>query len=329
MALAQFMTPLDTKHKTTGVPMNHSMPQLTNFLSQFNSNFTSSASTSNSATSGNTTTITNDCFKNVSSLHSFDLKITKQQPGFATYDSKAVSEPTPPPSPVAGDTCVIKKIKNALSSATLSSMTGSGTTTMSTLTSTTTTTTSLSSAQQPSSLQATKSLLTLLTKETTLVNSTVHTPATTPTSCVGGSGNLFIDPFDLRNKLARLASQANELAHNFFIVLLDCRSFSDFNSKRIKDSVHLNCRDKINKKRLLTRKITVKDLIASESVKSKFGGCGGGENSSADTDENLIIIYDDMTSDADELQSESNPLKIVSDNIKQTGLNNDCKILKG
>ena len=41
----------------------------------------------------------------------------------------------------------------------------------------------------------------------------------------------------------------------------------------------------------------------------------------------LIVIYDDKTSDLEELND--NPVKIVQDNIKQSGFQNDCKILKG
>jgi hypothetical protein len=43
----------------------------------------------------------------------------------------------------------------------------------------------------------------------------------------------------------------------------------------------------------------------------------------------MIVIYDDKTSDLSELQSESNPLKIVQENIKQSGYKKECKILKG
>jgi hypothetical protein len=43
----------------------------------------------------------------------------------------------------------------------------------------------------------------------------------------------------------------------------------------------------------------------------------------------MIVIYDDKTSNLNELQSESNPLKIVQENIKQCGYKKECKILKG
>ena len=54
------------------------------------------------------------------------------------------------------------------------------------------------------------------------------------------------------------------------ILFLDCRSFPDFYTKHIKNSVHLNCRDKIIKKRLQTKKLSVRDLIGSEEMKQLF-----------------------------------------------------------
>ena len=44
--------------------------------------------------------------------------------------------------------------------------------------------------------------------------------------------------------------------------------------------------------------------------------------------EKIIVLYDD-TCDVKELQSDSNPLKIVQENIKQFGYKKECKILKG
>lgn len=188
----------------------------------------------------------------------------------------------------------------------------------------------------------------------------------------------FIDP----SKLIELSKKA-------LVILLDCRTYTEFNTKHIKDSVHLNCRDKLIKKRLQARKLTVKDLISCEEIKSKLdsnedellvnasktsaafnttaalaaaaanivssstckiinrlSSCNslsklgnedehdvisGSSNllNSNDINKNMIVIYDDTTSDVAELQSESNPLKIVQENIKQSGYKKECKILKG
>ena len=72
----------------------------------------------------------------------------------------------------------------------------------------------------------------------------------------------FIEAQELKRKLLELPK--------FIVILLDCRTYTDFNLKHIKDSVHLNCRDKLIKKRLQTRKLTVKDLISNEDVKNKL-----------------------------------------------------------
>ncbi len=321
------MSPLDNKHdlvdKTAGgliaPAINYSMP-LGSLFSHFNTNFSGSSSTqvtqkSTALTDGD---VTEAMMMRTSSLQSIDLSLTKPTAGFSLL-ADSPTHKLAATSPVNESTCVFKKIRNTFSSSSSSSKT----------TTTTSNNNSITSKQATTNTSTCRSLLSLLNKETILVNSTLQASS----SC-----STFIDPFDLGNKLAKLASHANELAQNFFIVLLDCRSFSDFNSKRIKDSVHLNCRDKINKKRLLTQKITVKDLISSESIKSRFdmnnnaeakSSCVSTKTSEPKKDESLIIIYDETTSDLNDLQRESNPLKIVSDNIKHAGFNNDCKILKG
>jgi hypothetical protein len=169
----------------------------------------------------------------------------------------------------------------------------------------------------------------------------------------------FIDPFELKNRFLEISSK-------FLVILLDCRTYTDFSSKHIKDSVHLNCRDKLTRKRLQSRKLTVKDLISCEEVKSKFESnnlpVGGVDISheiskltsskqpqqqhfcsnlneqeyleasfskNNNNNDNIIVLYDDTTSELTDLQSESNPLKIVQENIKQSGYKKECKILKG
>ena len=109
----------------------------------------------------------------------------------------------------------------------------------------------------------------------------------------------------------------------------------------------MNCRDKLTKKRLQSRKLTVKDLISCEEVKSKFESTEPKSNADSayqtelnDEDfekfvknskktEEVIVLIDDTTSDLNDLQSDSNPLKIVQENIKQSGYKKECKILKG
>lgn len=209
-----------------------------------------------------------------------------------------------------------------------------------------------------------------------------HTQATTASSHSSTFCSLFIEPLELKRKLLELPK--------FIVILLDCRTYTDFNVKHIKDSVHLNCRDKLIKKRLQARKLTVKDLISNEEIKKKLdsnedclinnvkavasagfaslvnnsskiitrlSSCTqsnlskmltsdeeisnlkiqddfkentnlSGDDTTSDIDK-MIVIYDDKTSDLSELQCESNPLKIVQENIKQSGYKKECKILKG
>jgi len=155
----------------------------------------------------------------------------------------------------------------------------------------------------------------------------------------------FIDPFDLKKKLFEIQSK--------IIIFLDCRSFNDFNLKRIKDSVHLNCRDRLTKKRLQTLKLSVKDLISCEQIKNKFeidtnkvqstapnriatsfnslNNSNHNEKTKNDNrqTDGMVVIYDDTTTDPKDLQNDSNPLRIVQENMRRYGFKNQCKILKG
>ena len=112
-----------------------------------------------------------------------------------------------------------------------------------------------------------------------------------------------------------------------FLIFLDCRTIADFNSKHIKDSVHLNVRDKITKKRLQSQKITIKDLISCERIKNKLGLTY--QNANKNVVRSCIVLYDETTSDLKDLLTDSNPLRIVKDNIEQSGYQQECKILKG
>lgn len=148
----------------------------------------------------------------------------------------------------------------------------------------------------------------------------------------------FIEPSDLKHMLL-------DISQRFFVIVLDCRTFTDFNMQHIKESVHLNCRDKLIRRRLASRKLQVKDLIACESTKSKIvdnsppmaksnahpSSCSLAnlnldENENA---QNMIVLYDNTTADVKDLEVEQNPLRIVQENIKQSGYKKQCKILKG
>lgn len=129
--------------------------------------------------------------------------------------------------------------------------------------------------------------------------------------------NLFIEPSELKNQFIKSLIP---------VIFLDCRTAKDFNQVHITNSVHLNCRDKIIKKRLENKKISFVDLINCKETKKKIDSIKNYNTESRSICE-LFVLYDDKTSDPDELKD--NPLKIVQENIKQSGYENDCKILKG
>lgn len=260
---------------------------------------------------------------------------------------------------------------------------------------------------------------------TTAAAAAASAPATnnTPSSSSSASSP-FIDPSELMKNLCEISKKP-------CVILLDCRPYTEFNNKHIKDSVHLNCRDKLIKKRLQMQKITIRDLISCELTKSKLdsallsscsssstdsessmsessddscsrsstNSCSSSSSSSSkkqavecnlnsmilsnhmsnkldydkmtttstssrlsnysissfnnlstssnssctststssssssDTDsasdENIIVIYDDTTADDKDLLADSNPLKIVQENLKKAGIRKECKILKG
>ncbi|CAF0837725.1 unnamed protein product [Brachionus calyciflorus] len=115
------------------------------------------------------------------------------------------------------------------------------------------------------------------------------------------------------------------------VIFLDCRTAKDFNSVHIKNSIHLNCRDKLIKKRLEAKKMSVVDLINCQETKKKLLESVNVKEAqnylNSKSLSEMIVIYDDKTSDLDELKD--NPLKIVQENIKQFGVKSECKILKG
>lgn len=71
----------------------------------------------------------------------------------------------------------------------------------------------------------------------------------------------------------------------------------------------------------------------STSSNSSCTSSSTSSSNSSDTDstpdENIIVIYDDTTADDKDLLADSNPLKIVQENLKKAGIRKECKILKG
>lgn len=99
-------------------------------------------------------------------------------------------------------------------------------------------------------------------------------------------------------------------------VIIDCRPFMEYNKSHIRGAVHINCSDKISRRRLQQGKITVLDLISCREGKDSFKGIFSKE----------IVVYDESTTDPNRLTS-SQPLNVVLDSLRREG--KDPIILKG
>uniref|UniRef100_A0A8C8HB51 Dual specificity protein phosphatase 10 n=1 Tax=Oncorhynchus tshawytscha TaxID=74940 RepID=A0A8C8HB51_ONCTS len=101
-------------------------------------------------------------------------------------------------------------------------------------------------------------------------------------------------------------------------VIIDCRPFMDYNKSHIQGAVHINCSDKISRRRLQQGKITVLDLLScrESSGKDSFKGIFSKE----------IVVYDESTMDPQRVTS-SQPLHVVLDSLKREG--KDPIVLKG
>ncbi|XP_060770158.1 dual specificity protein phosphatase 10 isoform X3 [Neoarius graeffei] len=99
-------------------------------------------------------------------------------------------------------------------------------------------------------------------------------------------------------------------------LIIDCRPFTDYNKSHIRGAVHINCSDRISRRRLQQGKITVLDLISSRQSKDSFRGIFSKE----------IIIYDERTLDPARLSS-SQPLLVVLESLRRDG--RDPIVLRG
>jgi hypothetical protein len=269
---------------------------------------------------------------------------------------------------------------------------------------TTITTTSASSLSSSSSC-----IVQSLVKKICKIDSVSTDITSKSTAAIPNSFKFLTLPRELSLKLSESlcssASSSNELIDSFEflsrfqrgfgkipLIILDCRVLNDYNSKRIKNSIHINCQDKISKKRISSGKIKILDLVYSEICKKQqqkttlkksdlnnnndnsnvicdnkgvgddddtSNSCFVNNCSSFDTfvnslnnnEESLILIYDEAaaayassgaSSDSStsstsctasnyacSYSDDSNPLKIVQKNIKNTGFEKDCRILIG
>ncbi|TDH00572.1 hypothetical protein EPR50_G00189630 [Perca flavescens] len=99
-------------------------------------------------------------------------------------------------------------------------------------------------------------------------------------------------------------------------VIIDCRPFMEYNKSHIRGAVHINCSDKISRRRLQQGKITVLDLISCREGKDSYKGIFSKE----------IVVYDESTMDPNRLTF-SQPLHVVLESLRREG--KDPIILKG
>ncbi|KAA0708206.1 Dual specificity protein phosphatase 10 [Triplophysa tibetana] len=133
------------------------------------------------------------------------------------------------------------------------------------------------------------------------------------TAAVARGGMRVIHPNELARKLTHCPAghPAGPVP-----VIIDCRPFMDFNKSHIRGAVHINCSDKISRRRLQQGKITVLDLISCRQSKESFKGIFSKE----------LVVYDDSTVDPGRL-TPSQPLHVVLESLRREG--KDPIVLKG
>ncbi|OCT79439.1 dual specificity protein phosphatase 10 [Xenopus laevis] len=99
-------------------------------------------------------------------------------------------------------------------------------------------------------------------------------------------------------------------------VIIDCRPFMEYNKSHIQGAVHINCSDKISRRRLQQGKITVLDLISCREGKDSFKRIFSKE----------IIVYDDNTNEPSRVMP-TQPLHTVLESLKREG--KEPLVLKG
>lgn len=99
-------------------------------------------------------------------------------------------------------------------------------------------------------------------------------------------------------------------------VIIDCRPFMEYNKSHIQGAVHINCADKISRRRLQQGKITVLDLISCREGKDSFKRIFSKE----------IIVYDENTNEPSRVMP-SQPLHVVLESLKREG--KEPLVLKG
>ncbi|XP_069787472.1 dual specificity protein phosphatase 10 [Narcine bancroftii] len=128
------------------------------------------------------------------------------------------------------------------------------------------------------------------------------------------AGVRTIYPTELAKKLTQCSKGPQ--SQNQGPVIIDCRPFMEYNKSHIQGAVHINCSDKISRRRLQQGKITVLDLLSCREGKDSYKRIFSKE----------IIVYDENTNEPNRVMA-SQPLHIVLESLKREG--KDPMVLKG
>lgn len=157
---------------------------------------------------------------------------------------------------------------------------------------------------------------------TQMVNSNENAGSLSPSGGVGSpvagspkqlASIKIIYPNDLAKKMTKFGKS---LPPHQGPVIIDCRPFMEYNKSHIQGAVHVNCADKISRRRLQQGKIAVLDLISCRDEKDSFKRIFSKE----------IIVYDENTNEPSRVMP-SQPLHIVLESLKREG--KEPLVLKG
>lgn len=115
-----------------------------------------------------------------------------------------------------------------------------------------------------------------------------------------------------------VAGLVNECSVVDHLLVIDCRSFVAYNSNHVRGALNISCADCISRKRLLTGRITIGDLVSgSDDAKDRFHRATEAVKS-GNKNAVQVIVYDEDTVNFDELTANS-PLRLVVSCLIKTG----------
>ncbi|XP_054719903.1 dual specificity protein phosphatase 10-like [Uloborus diversus] len=91
-------------------------------------------------------------------------------------------------------------------------------------------------------------------------------------------------------------------------LVLDCRPTFAFGRGHVNGAVSVRCADRISRRRLQLGRLGLCDLVSDPGARERLAGCKGSD----------VVLYDDGTSDADQL-TEDHPLSPVIASIREMG----------